>query len=190
MPNIFDPRNLHRLDNPERRALIPPTETLEKLGLKEGNVFVDIGAGTGYFSLPAAEITGPTGQVTATDLSPEMLEALQVNAREAGISVKTLLTPPDSVPLPDDYADMTFMALVFHEIDDRHSYLCELRRITKPAGKLVIIDWAKVDSPMGPPADHRVDFEEAKKIISTAGFDLESAGMINPYQYYAVAKPA
>lgn len=189
MPNVYDPKNLHRLDNPERRKLIPPRETLEKLGLNYGDVFVDIGAGAGYFALPAAEITGTAGHVIATDISDEMLDALKKNAAEEGLSVETLLTPPDSLPLDDNTADMTFMALVFHEVDDRVSFASELKRITKPTGIIAIIDWARVESPMGPPLDHRLPLEEAVSYVKASGLKVRTSGMINDYQYYIIATP-
>jgi ubiquinone/menaquinone biosynthesis C-methylase UbiE len=188
MPHIFDPQHLQRLDNPERRKLVPPYETLIDLGLKPGQVFVDIGAGAGYFSIPAASITGASGRVIATDLSKEMLDHLAVNAKEAGIAVEILLTPPDSLPLTDHTADMTFVAFVFHELDDREKYLAELKRITKPEGTLVIIDWATVDSPVGPPADHRISLSEAISDITSAGFKIETNGMLNPWQYFVTAR--
>jgi ubiquinone/menaquinone biosynthesis C-methylase UbiE len=190
MPHIFDPQHLQRLDNPERRKLVPPYETLIELGLKPGQVFVDIGAGAGYFSIPAASITGASGHVIATDLSKEMLDQLAINAKEAGTAVEILLTPPASLPLTDHTADMTFMAFVFHELDDREKYLAELRRITKPDGTLVIIDWADVDSPVGPPVDHRISLSEAINNIASAGFKIERNGMLNPWQYFVTARPS
>jgi ubiquinone/menaquinone biosynthesis C-methylase UbiE len=99
-----------------------------------------------------------------------------------------VLSPPDSLPIDDSIADMTFMAFVFHEIDDRSNYLAELRRITKPTGSMAIIDWAKVNSPMGPPADHRVDLKEALREIALAGFKIESHGLLNPFQYFVTAR--
>jgi ubiquinone/menaquinone biosynthesis C-methylase UbiE len=190
MPHIFDPQHLQRLDNPERRKLVPPYETLIELGLKPGQVLVDIGAGAGYFSIPAASITGPSGQVIATDMSKEMLDHLAVKAEETGTALEVLLTPPDSLPLPDHTADMTFMAFVFHELDKRQNYLAELRRITKPDGTLVIIDWADIDSPMGPPVEHRISLNEAMNNIASAGFKIETNGMLNPWQYFVTARPS
>jgi ubiquinone/menaquinone biosynthesis C-methylase UbiE len=190
MPNLFDPGNLYHLDNPERRKLIPPYDTLVEMGLSAGQVFVDIGAGAGYFSIPATAITGPSGRVIAIDRSQEMLDHLKTRAEEAGSTIVTLLSPPDAVPLPDNTADMTFMAIVFHEIDERVKYLKELKRITRPDGILVVIDWAKIKSHTGPPIDHRVGLREAIHNITAAGFNVKSNGMLNPYQYFVTARPS
>jgi trans-aconitate methyltransferase len=48
----FDPKNFKKLDSAERRNIMPPRETLVKLGLRIDDVFVDIGCGTGYFTIP------------------------------------------------------------------------------------------------------------------------------------------
>lgn len=190
MPNVFNPQHLPSLDSQERKELIPPHDTLILMGLKRGQVFVDVGAGAGYFSIPASEITGKPGRVIAADLSEEMLGHLKSRAWEAGAEIETILSGHSSVPLPDHTADMTFMAFVFHELDDREQYIRELKRITKPDGMLVLIDWAKVVSPPGPPAGHRVDLSEALKVVSSAGFKIESNGNLNPFQYFITARPA
>jgi ubiquinone/menaquinone biosynthesis C-methylase UbiE len=190
MPNVFNPQHLSSLDSQERKELIPPHDTLTLMGLKPGQVFVDVGAGAGYFSIPATEITGRSGRVIATDLSEEMLGHLKSRTRETGTEIETILSSPDTIPLPDDTADMTFMAFVFHELDNRMQYIRELKRITKPDGTLVLIDWAKVVSPPGPPTDHRIDLSEAKSIVSSAGFIIQSNGNLNPYQYFITAIPA
>ncbi|MCU0377280.1 MAG: methyltransferase domain-containing protein [Bacteroidales bacterium] len=188
MPHIFDPQHLNRLDNPERRELIPPEKTLLMLGLKEGDTFVDIGAGAGYFALPATRITGRTGRVIAADLSQEMLDHLRQRAFQEGAEIETILTPHNSLPIDDDTADMTFLAFVYHEIDDRSTYMAEIRRITKPSGTLAVVDWAKVQSPMGPPPDHRIAMKEALGEIASSGFQIMSHGMLNPYQYFITAR--
>lgn len=189
MPNLFDPSHIGNLDNPGRRELLPPHELLNEFGLTSGQTFVDIGAGAGYFSIPAAEITGDTGHVIAVDLSEVMLGKLEEKAAEKRVNIIKVLSPPDSVPLPDATADMTFMSMVYHEIDDRPGYLSELKRITKPHGTLVILDWAVVESPMGPPAEHRVDLRKVIDEVKKAGFRVESNGMINPFNYFVTARP-
>ena len=76
MSHKFNPASMHKLDNSGRREMLPPEKVLLLTGLKEGDIFLDIGAGIGYFAIPAAEITGESGKVIAADISPEMLDEL------------------------------------------------------------------------------------------------------------------
>ena len=61
MTHKFDAKNKHKLDNEKRRELLPPDETLIKLGLHEGDIMADIGCGIGYFTIPASKIAGDSG---------------------------------------------------------------------------------------------------------------------------------
>jgi precorrin-6B methylase 2 len=85
----FDVSQKVKLDNPARRAILPPDETLGKLGLNAGEVMADIGCGIGYFTFPAAKMIGPGGRVYALDVAPEkdLTKVLEV---EGFINIETL----------------------------------------------------------------------------------------------------
>ena len=59
----FDPARRGYLDSPARRAYLDPEGTLRAFGLREGMIMADVGAGTGFFALPAARLVGPRGRV-------------------------------------------------------------------------------------------------------------------------------
>ncbi|MFW5782297.1 MAG: class I SAM-dependent methyltransferase, partial [Candidatus Muiribacteriaceae bacterium] len=69
----FNPEKRHRLDNPERRKDFPPERLLDKMNITKGDTLLEIGAGTGYFSVAATEYVGKTGKVMASDISELML---------------------------------------------------------------------------------------------------------------------
>ena len=78
MTHKFKVSEKQKLDNPERRAFLPPEETLRKLGLQPGEIMADIGCGIGYFTFPAASIVGPNVKVFALDVAPEMLAEVEL----------------------------------------------------------------------------------------------------------------
>ena len=82
----FDPANAARLERAERYTLIPPNETLLKLGLKPGMTFVDIGAGTGFFSRPASAIVVESGRVFAADIAPGMMDFMKSQGVPANLT--------------------------------------------------------------------------------------------------------
>ena len=167
----FDAAHRAYLGSEERRAYLDPTRILKAFRLRPGMRIADIGSGTGFFAIPAAEIVGPTGRVYAVDLSPEMLEDLRTKLQRAQTgNLEALRSTEDRVPLPDASVDFAFLACVLHELDGPGTLL-EARRVLTPAGRLGVVDWKKEDSEFGPPKAHRLDEDEARAVVSDAGFD-------------------
>ena len=158
------------LDSDERRSYLNPKRIFTRFGLSKGMRVADIGAGTGFFAIPAARIVGPTGKVYAVDLVPEMLEELQAKlAREPVPNLEALRSTEDRIPLADGSVDFAFLACVLHELDGPGTLL-ECRRILTPVGRLGIVDWKKEEMEFGPPKAHRLDEDEARSVLRDAGF--------------------
>ena len=105
MAHRFDPKNIERLDNPARRELLPPVKILTDIGLAQGHRLLDIGAGIGYFSLPALDIVGPRGRVIAADVSAEMLGELKKRAGARASAIDCLQVDSTTLPLSDGSTD-------------------------------------------------------------------------------------
>jgi len=171
MIHKFDVKNKHKLDNSQRRAMLPPEKTLELLGLKKGDTVADIGCGIGYFSIPASEIVGNSGKVYAMDVSEEMLNDVQKKiAKNSIINIATILTEVGKLNLENGDITFALISNVLHEIEDRRKMLDDIKRLLDTGGRIAIIEWEKIDSEFGPPRDHRLDREELAKIMKSAGF--------------------
>ena len=109
MTHKFDAKNKHKLDNEQRRKILPPEQTLINLNLQEGDIMADIGCGIGYFTIPASKIVGDNGKIFAMDISSEMLQDVVVKVKENNISnVEITLTEENDLKLEDDiFNDMT-----------------------------------------------------------------------------------
>jgi SAM-dependent methyltransferase len=94
---------------------------------------LEIGAGTGYFSLNLAR-AGVVGEATCMDISPGMLDALQENADRLGIAVDTVAADAEALPLPDESFDLVFGHAVLHHIPDLGSAFAEFSRVLRPGG--------------------------------------------------------
>jgi len=145
---------------------------------------IDIGCGTGYFTLPASEITGPSGKVIGIDVSEEMLDELRTKINGRGHNIELMLS--DSLALPVNSSQGTFALLsnVLHEADDMMAMLLEAKRILKPGGRLAIIEWEKREMDMGPPVEHRIHHDEIMRMVMDAGFTMAK---ISPAGEYHVA---
>lgn len=157
-----------KFENQIRVAELNPKNSLIKAGFKENMVLCDIGAGTGIFTFPAAEIS--SNDIYALEISDSMLELLTnriVERNTKNLRIKKV--DSNILPLEDNSCDMAIMVTVFHEIENKESMLDEITRILKQGGKLMIIEFHKRETPMGPPFDHRISEEYVEKISNSHG---------------------
>jgi ubiquinone/menaquinone biosynthesis C-methylase UbiE len=180
----FSPQNAERLENPDRHKLLQPQKTLAKFGLKPGMTFIDIGAGTGFFSRAAAEVVGKKGTVYALDMSEEMLEILKRNGVRD--NMKLLHSEEYRLPLPDATGDYALLSTVLHENPDVPKLLDEVARVTKPSGKIVILEWKKQDEESGPPKMERLGENELLPQLSS--YEVVERGDVTNSHYYVIIR--
>lgn len=169
MAHRFKPEHMDRLLSADREKLISPEEVWQSLGITASSVLADIGAGPGFFAIRGAKLT--TGSVHAVDIEPLMLEKLAQRAVEEGVTnVLTHAGNAQAIPLADAVADQTLCAFVLHEVDDLAVALSELKRITKPGGRVGMLEWEKKDTQMGPPVHERLAASDLAAAARAAGF--------------------
>lgn len=168
----FNVSQAHRLDAPERLVWLPPAEVVRALHLRAGETVADIGAGTGYFSLPIGRALGSSGRLWAVDAQAEMLTILREKIqRESVTNLDLIHAEADCSHLPNASCDLVFMANVWHEFADRMAVLRESLRILKRPGRVAILDWRPdVERESGPPLEHRIAAADAAAELRAAGF--------------------
>lgn len=179
--HMFDPSKVDRLESPERYEAMPPERLLRRFGLKRGMVFVDVGAGSGFFSLPAAALVGPGGRVHALDVEPAMLDHLK--AKKPPDWLQTHVIQDGDLPLPEGSADFVYSCFVLHETPDPVRFIREMGRVAKPYAPVTIVDWAKVHQEEGPPYEARHHHHEVEGFFLEAGLCYRSTELYNPSQY-------
>ena len=181
------------LEDPARDAYQKPHEVMMALGFKDGERIADIGAGAGYFSLRFASHVGAAGRVYAVDINPAMIIHLNERIRQAGLdNVRTILALPDDPLLPDASVDRFFICETWHHIEDHVHYLDLMKKMLKPGGQVVVIDFQKKPLPVGPPDEMKVSRDDVVREFQQHGYRLASEPDILPYQYFLVfqASPA
>jgi ubiquinone/menaquinone biosynthesis C-methylase UbiE len=177
---MFDPANMERLLGEQRRGKLPPEETLRAAGVATDQTVVDLGCGPGYFTLPAAEIVGPKGKVYGVDVQPEMIEACRTRAAEVSAQqIELVQSDGTRVPLPDGIADLVLISVVLHEAKDRAAFLREARRLLKPSGEVVVIEFKKQDGPPGPPKEIRLSEADVAAVAEAAGLGVREQRTLN-----------
>ena len=97
---------------------------------------LEIGAGTGYFTLNMLQ-DGVVREATATDISPGMLDTLQANAARAGVAVQTAACDAEALPFEDETFDLVLGHAVLHHIPHLDRAVAEFRRVLRPGGRVV-----------------------------------------------------
>jgi len=164
---------------------MPAERTLRHLGLRRGMTFADVGAGTGYFALPAAGLVGPQGRVFALDVEERMLDLLR--SREPPPWVKILSCGESLLPLPDGVADLTLACFVLHEVQEPVVFLRELGRVTRRRAPVVLLEWAKRRQSEGPPFAERLHHHRVEALVLEAGLCFQRLEFLNPSQYAVTA---
>lgn len=171
MAHVFNPEERAKLDSPERRAELPPEETLVKAGIRPGDTILDLGCGTGYFAFPAARMTGPKGAVYALDISGVMLAELRSRAASTGIfNIHTHQVSRARPEIPEAGYTLALMADTLHEVDDKADLLSALAAALKPGARFSVIEWAKRETAGGPPLMERLSEDELQVLLKKAGF--------------------
>lgn len=173
------------LDAPERRHDQDPDQLWRRVGLKAGDIVVDVGAGSGFYAFPAATIVGPNGRVYAVDVSRELVDLIRERADVGRVrNVEAVLSSPTHIPIEDATADVTMFANVLHGIPAKT--VDEAVRLLRPGGRLIDVDWKKKSTPEGPPVEHRLSVLEATQALRAHGLTRVDSFDLGPSHYVLV----
>ncbi len=168
-----------------------PDLVLDYLGDLEGKTVADIGAGTGFFTM---RLVQDAAKVIATDIDPRFIAYLDsVKVLEVPESLQdrleTRLVKPDDPMLKAGEADVVIIVNTFMYIKDRIDYLGKLKKAIKPGGKLLIIDFKKKRTPIGPPTEIRVPLYVVESEMYEAGYrQVTTDDTSLDYQYIVMAE--
>jgi arsenite methyltransferase len=167
-----------------------PQKVIAALEIQAGAVIVDLGSGSGYFTLKLAEAAGPTGKIYAVDIDPDMVDLIAKTAKQRSVkNVEPVLAKPDDPLLPKTGVDLIFTANTYHHIDNRVAYLTGLRRYLRPGAKIAIIELDQrswLEGIVG----HYTPREDIKKEMEQAGYSLQRELDFLDRQSFLIFAPA
>lgn len=128
------------LDNTIRRWLNDPVKTLEAAGIRSGMDVLEVGCGSGYFTVPAAEMIGDEGCVHAFDVHPLAVEQTAERIRSAGLrNVRLTKTDALGTGLPCESYDMILLfGVVPAPVLPLDKLLPEMHRLLRPGGSMAV----------------------------------------------------
>lgn len=157
------------LESPKRRAELPPEKLLNMIPLKKEDHILDFGAGTGYFSIPAAKKVD--GTVYAFDIDESMLELINSKAKKEQLTnIVTIPGGDTELPVADASIDVVIASLVLHEINPLAPTLAQIQKVLKKEGYLICIELEpKGESSHKAP---RITLEGMERELGDAGFKI------------------
>ena len=188
MHQNFDPRHMARLDSPERRSMLPPERVLAEFSLERGETLLDVGAGIGFFSFPAAGIVGPTGRIIAIDSSAEMEAELRRRVALSGLAnLETKVSGEYDFGVNDEAADLALLCTVLHEVAEPVRLLRETFRSLKAGGRIGIAEWLPSHVGHGPHPGARLEPSATGALVKEAGFHVAWSRELNEAVYLLYA---
>lgn len=164
-----------------------PEKNVPFFGLREGARVADFGAGSGAYSLAMAKRVGTTGMVYAVEVQQSLLERITSEARSAKVgNLKVVWGDVDKLggsKLADQSVDLVLLANILFQSDAKYTMLLEAKRILRPGGKVVVIDWLGSFGNLGPTPERVVTAGEAKPILEQAGLKYLSEFPAGAHHY-------
>lgn len=169
-----------------------PARTIAQFDLQSGSRVADLGAGVGTLSILAAHAVGDAGKVYAVEVQKNLLGKLQKNVKEARVqNVEVLwgdIERPNGTHLTDDAVDAVIASNVLFQVERKDAFVMEVKRILKPGGRVLVVDWTASFSGMGPHIDHVVTEPEAKRLFEQGGFKLVKKIEVGEHHYGIIFK--
>lgn len=122
--------------------------TIANAAVRPGFKCLDIAGGTGDLAKVFAKQAGPTGEVWLTDINESMLRVGRDRLLNRGLVTPTLLCDAEKLPFPDNYFDRVSVAFGLRNMTHKDQALAEMRRVLKPGGKLLVLEFSKVAEPL------------------------------------------
>ena len=174
---------VERFESDERTEYQKPEEVIHSLGNLSGLKVMDLGAGTGYFSFRLAEAGA---RVIAADVDDRFLDYIKKKKKSLNLSdsiVELRKVPYNSPELVEYEVDVVLIVNTYHHIENRSEYFKKVKTGLKDDGRLVVIDFQKIELPVGPPLEMKLSPSEVESELDLAGFkEFSVDSTLLPYQ--------
>ena len=167
--NIDPRRRLRMLDNEGRAKWLRVDDLIKELNIGKGMTCIDLGCGTGALSFPLAGIVGKEGTVYAVDTNTDAIN--RIREKSPPENLKPVNSSAARTGLDDGIADVCFIILLLHEVDQPENILAEAYRLLKPGGQAATLEWRGEAEGQGPPSSERLSWEKAEQLFSSVGIE-------------------
>ena len=153
-----------------------PVKNLKAFGLRDDMVVADLGAGTGFYTIPAGFMV-PRGKVYAVEIQKDYLVTLKNKVVEANLHNVEIfwgnIEKLGGTKIRDKVVDAVIASNILFQVVDKEKFIEEINRILKPGGRVLLIDWSSWISIVSAGSKKSVSKDEARKMFEEKGFIFE-----------------
>ncbi|MBU0648857.1 class I SAM-dependent methyltransferase [Patescibacteria group bacterium] len=178
---------------PSTSELINADNLLAQGAIRQGMKVADLGCGTtGHFIFPAAELVGSDGIVYAVDIQKSVLSGIESRKKMEGVeNVKAVwadIERSGGVRIDASSLDLVLLVNNLFMAKEKSVLAKEILRLMAPGARLIVADWKTTRVPFGPAVSDRVSAEEAERLFTASGFELEKEFDAGKFHYGLVFK--
>ena len=152
-----------------------PLKNLKQFGISDHMIVADLGAGSGFYSILASHMV-PAGKVYAVEVVPDFIKTIQNKIKEQHIkNIDCILGDVEKIggtKIKDGIVDRVIASNILFQAEDKSKFLDEMKRILKPGGRVLLIDWAPEGEIMGGGFPSLAK-EKARSMFEQKGFTYE-----------------
>jgi ubiquinone/menaquinone biosynthesis C-methylase UbiE len=171
----------------ESQLFLHPQDIVAALTLEEGMHVADLGAGSGMHTHHIAERVGTSGKVYAVDIQRELLRRIHTEAQKKALHAVEIvwadLTSGNATRIPSSSLDRVLLANLLFQTADKHLVLEEARRILKPSGRLLVVEWTHDREAFGPERHRRLSPEVLRRTLEDSGFEHLHGGHMGSHHH-------
>ena len=169
-----------------------PQKNIEQCGIQAGMEIADLGAGSGFYTLASAKALISTGRVYAVDVQKDLLTKIKNTAVAQGLyNVEVIWGDIEKVGgthLRDASVDLALLSNILFQLEDKISTVKEVKRILKPAGRVMVVDWADSFGGIGPKPEMVVTKKVATEMFEREGMHVDKDFNAGSHHYGIIMK--
>ncbi len=166
-----------------------PAQILSACNLQTTDSVADFGAGSGFLSRAAAQLV-PQGSVFAIEIHREIVARLARDAEEAHLANLHPLWGDIELSggtrLDNESVNFVVISNVLFHLDDKIACIAEAKRVLKPGGRLLVVDWSESFGGIGPAPTAIVSKQMTEELCARAGFTKISDTLPGGDHHYAI----
>jgi FkbM family methyltransferase len=168
-----------------------PEKNLKAIGLSKDMIVADLGAGTGFYSVWAANLV-PDGKVYAIEVQKDFLDTIRKKAKEENLTNLECLwgdvEKTGGTKIADGIVDIVIASNILSQVQDKNTFLNEAKRILKITGRLLLIDHKHISPVTKNTLYEIIPKEQAQKILENQGFSYIQDIDAGAYHYGMIFK--